>query len=91
MKWWVRLKQLKGHRWLPFFLPVVGTLLYIALAVLMIPSEIGDKPEGDAAEVEKPVRGAKRSRAIETATRPIHGDGTKAVNPLATAAPPGSQ
>ncbi len=90
MKWWVRFKQLKGHRWLPFFLPVVGTLLYIALAVLMIPSEIGDKPEGDAADVEKPVRGAKRSRATEPVTRPIRGDGTRVVNALPTAAPSGS-
>ncbi len=90
MKWWLRLKQLKGHRWLPFFLPVVGTLLYIALAVLMIPSEIGDKTEGDAAEIEKPVQGSKRPRAPNTTTRPIRTDGTKVANPLSTAAPSGS-
>ncbi len=67
MKWWESLKQLQKHRWLPFFLPVLGTLLYIAIAVLLIPPEFGDKPDNDGAESDKATVDVSRTKA---ATKP---------------------
>ncbi len=88
MKWWVQIKQLQRHRWLLFFLPVIGTLLYIVLAILAIPSDFGDKSESDATEVEKPARGARRARATDSKVRlPRVGAGANSANPLAPPVP----
>ena len=85
MKWWVQIKELQRHRWLPFFLPVIGTLLYIALAMLAIPSDFGDKSESEPTEVEKPARGARRVRATDsTARAPRAVPGASTVSPLAS-------
>ena len=69
MKWWERLKQIQKHRWLPFFLPVIGTLLYIAIAVLLVPSEFGDKADNDGAESEKASADVTRTKPAGRATR----------------------
>jgi len=66
MKWWARLKDLKGNRWLPFYLPIIGTLLYIALALVAVPSQFGDKPESDSAEAEKTATDKGTPRADST-------------------------
>ena len=63
MKWWLQFKELRRHRWLPFFLPVVGTLLYIVAAILAIPSDLGEKSDSEASEVDKPSIPVKRVRA----------------------------
>ena len=84
MKWWVQIKELQRHRWLPFFLPVIGTLLYIALAMLAIPSDLGDKPESEAPEVERPAPGARRVRATDAPVRAARGvAGATTTAPLA--------
>jgi hypothetical protein len=90
MKWWVRLKQLQRHRWLPFFLPVVGTLLYIALALLAIPSDLRDKSDSDVGEPEKPANSAKRVRGAELSRQLPHAASTPTTRPSALPAPPGN-
>jgi hypothetical protein len=90
MKWWLQFKELRRHRWLPFFLPIVGTLLYIALAILAIPSELGEKSDVDAGEVDKPIAPAKRVRGANRAARSTHPESAANVNALASAATPPS-
>jgi len=69
MKWWDRLKQLQKHRWLPFFLPVVGTLLYILIAVLFVPSEFGEKSESTSLDADKPSADLNRTKAAGRVAR----------------------
>jgi hypothetical protein len=69
MKWWDRLKQLQKHRWLPFFLPVVGTLLYIFIAVLCVPSEFGEKSDSVSLDSDKPSADLGRAKAASRAAR----------------------
>ena len=69
MKWWDRLKQLQKHRWLPFFLPVVGTLLYIFIAVLCVPSEFGEKSDPASLDSEKPSADLGHAKAASRAAR----------------------
>jgi hypothetical protein len=64
MKWWDRLKQLQMHPWLPFFLPVIGTLLYIAIALLLVPSEFGEKSDSDATDSEKVSVDVSHTKAV---------------------------
>lgn len=61
MKWWERLRQVQKHRWLPFFLPVIGTLLYIIIAVLLVPSELADKGDKDSDTVESEKSSSEKS------------------------------
>ncbi len=64
MKWWIRLKELRRNRWLPFYLPIIGTLLYIALVLILIPTEVGDKEsEGTDAEPSASASAAASARA----------------------------
>ena len=91
MKLWIRIKQLQRHRWLPFFLPVIGTLIYIVLAVLAIPSEFGDKSESEAPEVEKPVRSKKAAQGAEAVRRATHPESASTANALSPTAPAANQ
>jgi hypothetical protein len=43
MKWWNRVRELRHNRWLPFYLPIIGTLLYIALVLLLVPTDFDQK------------------------------------------------
>ncbi len=86
MKWWLQFKELRRHRWLPFFLPVVGTLLYIVLAILAIPSDLGEKSDIDAGEIDKPVTPVKRTRGAKNAARLTPPEPGANVNALASAA-----
>ena len=72
MKWWVRIKDLKGHRWLPFYLPIIGTILYIVLVLIAVPSQFGDKSESESADAEKAAtdKGAPPASSAKRARRP---------------------
>jgi hypothetical protein len=69
MKWWDRIQQLQRHRWLPFFLPVIGTLLYIAIAVLLVPSEFDEKSDTTATDSDKTAIDTHRAKANGRAAR----------------------
>jgi hypothetical protein len=89
MKWWARFNQLKRHRWLPFFLPVVGTLFYIALALLVVPSDLGEKVDNENGDVEKPPTSAvKRTRSVDTTRRLTHLESTPPVQSAVPSASP---
>jgi hypothetical protein len=88
MKWWLQFKEFRRHRWLPFFLPVVGTLLYIALVILAIPSELGEKSDADAGEIEKPATPVKRVRRADNAARLTRPESPTNINALASASAP---
>ena len=65
MKWWTRIKELRRNRWLPFYLPIIGTLLYIALVLIAIPSELSDKDkEGTDVEPAPSASAGLAPRAI---------------------------
>ena len=85
MKWWLQFKELRRHRWLPFFLPVVGTLLYIAVAILAIPSDLGEKADNEPSEVDKPLTPVRRTRGASRLPQPESGAN---VNALASSAAP---
>jgi len=70
MKLWEKTRQLRQHRWLPFFLPVIGTLLYIAITVLLVPSEFGERSDVDSADLDKTtVVDTKRPKATGRTAR----------------------
>jgi len=88
MKWWDRLKQLQKHRWLPFFLPVVGTLLYILIAVLCVPSEFGEKSDFASPDSDKPSADLNRTKAAGRAARKRTVPGSSLPSAATPATPP---
>ena len=53
MKWWARIKDLRNHRWLPFYLPIIGTILYIIVVLIAVPSQFGEKADAESGDAEK--------------------------------------
>lgn len=47
MALFVKVRHSFGHRWMPFFLPVAASLLYISLAVLIVPESFSNNAQGD--------------------------------------------
>lgn len=97
----VKLRHSFGHRWMPFFIPVVGSLLYILLAVLLVPDSLSndgksgadadtDQPPAAATSAARPAGSLARPparRAPRIPTRPIAGV-APGVAPAAPPAPP---
>jgi hypothetical protein len=83
MKWWSRIKELRTNRWLPFYLPIIGTLLYIAVVLLLIPTELNEKT-AESTEVEP----APSSSVARTIRPPTPKRARPSAPPLMTAAPP---
>ena len=71
MKWWTRIKDLKHNRWLPFYLPIIGTLLYIGLVLIAIPTELSDKDKD--ADAEPAPSASARAAPRATAARRSRG------------------
>lgn len=44
----VKVRHSFGHRWMPFFLPVVASLLFALLATLLVPDSFSGKSKDDA-------------------------------------------
>lgn len=46
MALFVKVRHTFGHRWMPFFLPVAASLLYVLVVVLLVPDSFTGKSKG---------------------------------------------
>ena len=47
MALFVKVRHSFGHRWMPFFLPVAASLLFILFAILIVPETFSNAAQGD--------------------------------------------
>lgn len=43
-----KIRRVFAHRYTPFFLPIVGSLLYIGLSILLVPNDLGARSDASA-------------------------------------------
>lgn len=75
-----KLRLSTGHRWMPFFLPVVGSLLYVLFAVLLIPDRLSSdgKSEDDEAATA-PIAASASVKPADSAGRALRRSRTRAL------------
>ncbi len=86
MKWWTRIKELRRNRWLPFYLPIIGTLLYIALVLIAIPTELSEKDK----DKDKEGMDLEPAPSAKTGVAPRATAGRRSRGPSLGPKPPGS-
>jgi hypothetical protein len=69
MALFVKVRHTFGHRWMPFFLPVAASLVYVLLAVLLVPDSFTGKSKSSAADDDDLAPAASASSSIDPAAR----------------------
>jgi hypothetical protein len=64
-----KLKRVIANRYTPFFLPVIGSLVYIGLAILLIPENFDGTKTDDAEPSDPAAAAAASSGAMGTDTQ----------------------
>jgi len=85
VKWWNQIKELRRNRWLPFYLPIIGTLIYISIVLILIPTDVEEKDTGGSIETEAAPSPSASGVARPGAARRVRPN----PNPVGSGAAPG--
>jgi len=89
----VKVRHTFGHRWMPFFLPVAASLLYIAIVVLLVPESFANKAKKASVDEEESFAAASASSTTDpterAAARRRFRSGARAPTPVGAGIMPG--
>ncbi len=66
MALFVKVRHTFGHRWMPFFVPVAASLLYVLVVVLLVPDSFTGKSKGSGANDDEPSESPAASASAGT-------------------------